>query len=161
MTFDYQVLQLSTTFYSDHPALEYPEILQKKPRPYTCLLIDLHYSYYICVPFRSEIHHSNAFCFQQSRRSRVHRSGLDYSKIAIINKTSYLDSSSAVIDQDEYRELTRHITKIVNQVNKYISTYIEHVTGKRPLSPREYNRKYQFSTLPYYHQELGLSPQKQ
>lgn len=87
----------------DYPAAEYPELMHKKGRPYTCLLIEPHTDYYICVPFRSSIGHKNAFFFTNTIRSKEAKSGLDYSKAAIIKDTDYFDlSRPATVDQDEY-----------------------------------------------------------
>ena len=59
MEFDYQILQLTDKFYSQYTYEKYPELLLKDKRSYNCLLIDLHYDYFICVPYRTEIHHNN------------------------------------------------------------------------------------------------------
>ena len=84
MDFDYQLYKLTSKFMSDYPISSYPEILSKPDRPHYCLLIDTHCDYFICVPFRSNIGHNNAYLFKGTKRSKRSRSGLDYSKIAII-----------------------------------------------------------------------------
>ena len=81
---DYQILQLTNDFYNAYPNPPYTEIMKKKGRAYTCLLFQTHYNYYICIPYRTEISHSNAYHFKKSLRSRKHKSGLDYSKNVII-----------------------------------------------------------------------------
>lgn len=35
----------------------------------------------------------------------MHKSGLDYSKIVIIEKTDYIDSTEAIIDKDEFNDI--------------------------------------------------------
>ncbi len=50
--FDYQVLNLTQKFYIDYPNPPYKEIVRKNSRPYNCLLIQSHYGYYICIPYR-------------------------------------------------------------------------------------------------------------
>lgn len=52
---------LSQKFISDYPLTKYPELMYKLNRPYTCLLIDTHEDYLICVPFRSSITHKNSY----------------------------------------------------------------------------------------------------
>ena len=95
-----QVYLLSAKFVQDYPAGAYPELMHKQGRPYTCLLIDSHDGYFICVPFRSSIHHKNAYFFKGTARSQRTKSGLDYSKIVIVSDPDYIDSSTAaIVDQ--------------------------------------------------------------
>ena len=57
MEYRAELCRLSEVFYDAYPASEYPEILTKNQRPYTCLTIETHDGYLICVPFRSSINH--------------------------------------------------------------------------------------------------------
>ena len=84
MEIDYAVYSLSDEFYEKYPNPPYKELLKKKERRYACLLIQSHYGYFICIPYRTEISHKYAYHFRKSSRSQKHRSGLDYTKIAII-----------------------------------------------------------------------------
>ncbi len=156
MEFDSDLYLLSPKFTEDYPPEKFPELMHKHGRPYTCLLIDTHDDYFICVPFRSDIHHKNAFLFTNTERSKRSHSGLDYSKIVIIRDSSYFDDENAIVDQDEYAEMKRNLETIVTSALSYVDTYINHVTGKAILHPREYARKYQFSTLPYFHDVMGI-----
>lgn len=150
------VCQLSPTFYAAYPKDKYPEILRKYERPYTCLLLEI-YNNFVCIPFRSSIKHDEAFIFQNSSRSKKSRSGLDYKKSVIIDNMSYVEfNGRAIVDSDEYTDTMRNLHIIVSEITRYIDTYIKHVNGKRQLHIRDYNRKYQFSTLPYFHDLLGL-----
>ena len=90
MEFEVAIYQLSAEFIRNYPSQQYPELMYKKGRPYSCLLIDLHLDYFICVPYRSSIHHKNAFFFCGTERSRRTRSGLDYSKMVLVEKAEYL-----------------------------------------------------------------------
>lgn len=156
MDFDYQLYKLTSKFMSDYPISSYPEILSKPDRPHYCLLIDTHCDYFICVPFRSNIGHNNAYLFKGTKRSKRSRSGLDYSKIAIIKDIDYLDDKNVVVDQDEYVEAIRNAKTIVADAVDYVETYIGHINGTAPLHTRDFERKYKFSTLKYYHNILGL-----
>lgn len=89
--FDYQILRLSDDFYRAYPNPPCIEILKKQHRVYECLLLQTHYDYFICIPFRSEISHSYAYHFKSSVRSRRHQSGLDYSKLVIIRNPEYIE----------------------------------------------------------------------
>ncbi len=88
--FDYQILNLTDNFYHDYPNPPYKEILKKNDRPYNCLLLQSHYGYFICIPYRSNIQHKFAFKFKNSERSKKTKSGLDYSKMVIIKDKEYI-----------------------------------------------------------------------
>ena len=130
--------------------------MYKQARPYNCLLIDSHNDYFICIPYRTSINHNNAFHFKNSQRSRKAKSGLDYSKIVIIKDTSYLANSNAIIDQDEYRETFVNMDRITREALSYVDKYILHTKGEVILHRNEYERLYRFSTLKYFHKELGI-----
>ena len=150
-----QVYLLSSKFTEDYPSSAYPELMYKQGRPYTCLLIDSHDGYFICVPFRTSISHNNAFFFKGTARSKRTKSGLDYSKIVIVSDSNYIDiSTAAIVDQDEYREMVNHLPQIVNEAVSYVDTYINHVNGTAPLHPRQFARLYGFTTLAYFHDIL-------
>ena len=155
--YDSQVYLLSSQFMKDYPLSSYPELMYKQGRPYACLLIETHDDYFICVPFRSSIHHKNAYLFTDTARSQRTQSGLDYSKIVVISDNTYIDSvTPAIVDSDEYGEMMRNLPRIIGEVLTYTNTYINHKNGTSPLHEREYNRKYRFSTLPYFDKILGL-----
>lgn len=78
---DYQILKLTEAFYKNYPNPPYKEILQKSHRAYDCLLLQSHYDYFICIPYRSHISHPYAYHFKESIRSKKSHSGLDYSQI--------------------------------------------------------------------------------
>lgn len=155
MKFDSTLSLLSLKFSKDYPADTYPELLHKHNRPYTCLLIETHNDYFICVPFRSSIRHKNAFMFTSTARSKYTKSGLDYSKIIIIKDNIYFDSTAtAIVDRDEYTEMMKNLPTIVQEANDYVEAYINHIKGIVPMHPRAFARKYQYSTLRYFHDIL-------
>ena len=154
---DYQILRLTDLFYKKYPNPPYREMLKKQKRAYNCLLFQTHYNYFICIPYRSEISHSFSYLFKKSKRSKQHSSGLDYTKILIINKTEYLDNKDAIIDKDEYVETIKNFEKIKSEALKYVEDYVAHINGSNILHSAEFKRKYGFSTLCYFHDELGLT----
>ncbi len=154
--FDYQVLNLTPEFYCQYPNPPYTEILSKGTRPYNCLLIQSHFGYFLCIPFRSQISHKNAFFFRASKRSKKSQSGLDYTKIIIINDTKYISSTDAVVDADEYAELRLFIKKIKSDATEYVDNYIKQLSGRKIMSPEAFQRTYGYSSLQYFHKELGL-----
>ena len=152
----YQIYKLSTEFEIDYPVSKYPEILYKPDRPHFCLLIETHCDYFICVPFRSSIDHKNAFLFKNTNRSKRTHSGIDYSKMVIIKDTKYLDNKNVVVDQDEYIQAIKHIQTIVLESVSYLETYINHINGTKVLHKKDFDRRYKFTTLKYFHNILNL-----
>lgn len=151
------VYLLSQKFLQDYPQDEYPEIMQKQGRPYSCLIIDTHDDYYICLPFRSSITHKQAFLFKNTQRSQQSHSGLDYKKMVLIKDEEYFDRTvTAMVDDDEFVEAMKNLDKIASEASAYLDGYIAHITGSRSLHPREFDRRYRFSTLPYFHDVIGL-----
>ena len=153
---DYQIVQLSDDFYHVYKSPPHEELLKKNNRPYTCLLFQTHYDFFICIPYRTEITHFYAYRFKKSSRSQKHKSGLDYTKIVIINNNKFIDDKTVVIDKDEYNETIKSIQKIKQDALKYVEDYIAHINGTNPLAHQEFNRRYTYSTLKYFHNELGI-----
>ena len=153
--FDYEIYTLSDVFYDTYSKEQYPEILNKEDRPYSCLLIETVWNFFICIPFRTDIRHRQAYKFKNTKRSGFHQSGLDYSKIIIIKDSRYL-GEKAIIDQDEFNETRKNIKFIVDDAMMYLNTYINHKNGTDTLVPAMYDRMYKFSTLQYFDKELGI-----
>ncbi len=149
---DSQILKLTDCFYNAYPNPPYTEILKKQQRAYNCILFQTHYDYFICVPYRTEI----AYHFKNSARSVSHKSGLDYTKIVIINKGDYIDTKDALIDQDEYNETMVNLTRIKREALEFVEDYVAHVNGTNVLHPKEFKRRYGYSPLRYFHKELGI-----
>lgn len=129
--FDYQIYKLSKDYFTQYAGQKDSEILIKDQRPYNCLLIETKWDYFICVPYRSEIRHKEAYLFRNTRRSGIRHSGLDYSKMIILEDLSYIDSTPAIVDSDEFTETRKNINKIAKQANEYLDTYINHCNGKK------------------------------
>lgn len=153
---DYQILKLTDVFYREYPNPLYNEILKKNNRAYNCLLFQSHYDYFVCIPYRSEISHKYAFHFTNTTRSKEHKSGLDYSKIVIITKTDYIDSVDAIIDKDEFKETMVNLKQIKKEALDFVEDYVLHMKGIKMLHEREFERRYGFSSLKYFHRELGI-----
>lgn len=130
----------------------------KDKRPYGCLLIKTHNDYYICVPFRSHIHHKNALLFKNTERSKADSSGLDYSKTVLIRPEDYDKYliENAVVDTDEYKAVRMNIYKIEKQISKYIEGYVKSVSDFKNADKKSFERKYKYSTLKYFHDILGI-----
>ena len=145
------IYNLSAKFYADYPHTEYPEILTKAGRPYSCLLVEYMADIFICIPFRTNVRHKYAYHFKNSARSRNSHSGLDYTKAVLIKNAYYLDlDACSVVDQDEYKEAITNLPRITKEVFSYIYDYRDHLLGLTPLHPSEWKRRYGMSTLPYF-----------
>lgn len=154
--FDFQILKLTKDFYNYYDKNIFPEILLKSGRSYNCLLIQSRYGYFICIPYRSEINHPFAFKFKNTKRSKKHNSGLDYTKIIIIDNPEYITSKSSIIDKDEYMKTKRFIKTIKDEAISYIDDYVNHIKGVKKIVNKEFDRKYSRSTLRYFHRELNI-----
>lgn len=153
---DCQILKLTTDFYAAYPSRLYKELLEKRQRAYNCILFQSHYGYFICVPYRTEINHKYAYRFKKSARSRIHKSGLDYTKIVVITDTRFIDTKDALVDKDEYNETMMNLDKIKREVLNYVEDYVSHIKREKMLHVKEFKRRYLFSTLKYFHMELGI-----
>lgn len=114
---------------------------------------------YICVPFRSHIHHKNAFLFKNTERLKNDSSGLDYSKTVLIRPEDYDKYliENAVVDTDEYRAVRMSIYKIEKQISKYIEGYVKSVSDFENADKKSFEWKYKYSTLKYFHDILGIN----
>ena len=81
---------------------------------------------------------------------RTHNALCNQNQDIIVDKLSYIDNAPAIVDSDEYKETAVNINIIMQEVDNYIDTYVNHITGKKSLNTREYQRKYRYSTLPYF-----------
>lgn len=79
----------------------------------------------------------------------------DYTKAVLIKNLAYIDSCHpAVVDQDEYKETMQNLERIAQEAYEYISDYKNHINGEKKLHPREVERRYGRSTLPYFEEYL-------
>ena len=104
------------------------------------------------IPFRTNIRHRYCYKFKQSNRDTQTVTGLDYTKAVIVNSINFI-GDKATIDNKEFVELNNKYFFILKQFKKYVDGYRDFVNGK--LNQYE-NKRYQFSTLKYFHSELNL-----
>lgn len=150
-----EIKKLSNQFFVDFPSSNYPDIVQDPMRPYMVLIFPLNNQLYLCIPFRTHMNHNNGYAFRNSQRSLTNKSGIDYSKTLIIQDLNYLDGNQ-VVDQDEYNEMSIRIEVIKSDVISYVNDYVNHHKNINQLHPREYNRRYRYTTLKYFHSLLGI-----
>lgn len=148
----YELNYLSNDFYDDYDISKYPEIENKPTRPYMVLLIKIG-SNTFAIPFRTNIRHKYCYKFRKSERPTNAVTGLDYTKAVVVNDTKYI-GNPATIDNREFVELNSKYYFIISQFKKYVAGYYDYVNG----SLNEFDsKKYQYSTLKYFHKELGIN----
>lgn len=147
----YSLNYLSTDFYDKYDSKNYPEIEHKASRPYLVMLIKIGTNTY-AIPFRTNIRHRYCYKFKTSDRNTQSITGLDYTKAVIINDMKYI-GNKATIDNKEFVELNNKYFFIVKQFKKYVDGYRRYINGE--LNTFE-QRKYQFSTLKYFHKEMNI-----
>ncbi len=82
---------------------------------------------------------------------------MDYSKIVIVQKKEYLEDFDAVVDRDEYKETRDNIEYIKKDAQEYIDDYVNQINGNlQKYDEKEFQRIYNYSTLQYFHKELGI-----
>lgn len=153
--FEFQILRLSDEFYNTYPNPPYIEILKKVSRPYKCLLLETHYDFFMCIPFRTNIRHSYCFLTKTAECGERSNAGLDYTKMVIIQRPEFLGTETAVIHHDEYIKIIKNLSVIKRESLQYLEQYCDHHKGINCLSSREY-RRYRYSPLKYFHKELGI-----
>lgn len=103
-----------------------------------------------------KLKHKYAFKFKNSKRSREHNSGIDYSKMVIIKNTDYI-GKYGIIDRDEEKEEFNNINQIVTEAISYLEIYINYQTGtENKIGKNKFSKMYKCSTLKYFHRELNL-----
>ena len=96
--------------------------------------------------------------FKNSKRSKRTKSGLDYSKIVIITNSDYVGTMDALVDKDEYNETRDNIEFIRKDAVEYIEDYVNQKRGlATKYDEKEFERIYKYSTLQYFHEQLGIS----
>lgn len=148
---DFTLNKLSAQFYTDHPEGLFPEFEHKPSRPYVVLLVKIGENRF-ALPFRTNIRHNYCYKFSNTGRITDSVTGIDFTKAVIVNNQEYIGIETD-IDDKEYIELSRKYYFIIDKFKKYLEGYTNYIkNGGNEFTAR----KYQFSTLKYYHMELGL-----
>jgi len=143
--------RLSAAFYTQFNHCE--EILTKEERPYYVLLLELDNLTY-AIPLRSHISHT--YCFIADK-STGQNSGLDYSKsVVITDLKKYIDSIRVTIRQYEFNVLKKQEYLIKKQFSSYVKSYKKEVLRRNKNSNLPVSSLCRYSTLKYFHKELGL-----
>ena len=78
--------RLSNDFYLDHPYNLFPEIEQKKDRPYIVLLIKIE-NYNFALPLRTNIKHNYCYKFSRTGRETLSATGVDFISVGALTHT--------------------------------------------------------------------------
>ena len=139
---------LSDKFYEDYPANRYPEIEQKRNRPYVVVFITIGERIF-AIPMRSHIRHPHAYL-----TDKVNQCGVDYTKaVVIIDEQKYIDSvKQPHIRPNEFDALRGKEYRIQCGMQKYIEKY-----KKAKLSEKETDKiLVRCSTLQYFEEYLWV-----
>ena len=64
---------------------------------------------------------------------------------------------NAIVDKDEYNETKKNIKFIKADSQRYIDDYVNFIKKKpTKYDTKEFDRKYKYSTLKYFHRQLGI-----
>lgn len=152
---DSKIYRLSNAFYNHYNVHSFLELLTNTERGYNIAILHVEgVKGIVCLPFRSNMHHKNGYRFTNTVRSITHQSGIDFTKLVIINDINYIGAEKT-IDEDEYMEFIIHKDVIHQRAAIYINRYRELVLNNLTES-REFTRKYKYSTLKYFHEFLDL-----
>ena len=149
----YEIRLLSSEFYKDYNLSKYPEMEEKINRPFLVMLVELENNKF-AIPFRTNIKHNYCYKFANTNRSTTSSTALDFSKAVVINDDKFL-GSYATIDRKEYLELENKKIFIINKFKRFIAKY-KRIMNNPSINTYEYELLNKYSTLIYFHKELGL-----
>lgn len=133
---------LSENFYHDYPESLYPEIEQKRLRPYIQVVTTIG-DYQFAIPLRSNIKHPHVLW-----TDKANKCGLDFSKAVVIYKSIYIDTERTPhIRQNEFDALRGKDYRIKQKMIAYINKYKAAKTKSGDSVSAELVRK---STLQYF-----------
>ena len=138
---------LKEDFYHIYNRADYPEIERKSNRPYIMIQISIS-GIDFAIPLRSGISHRYALW-----TDKANKCGVDYTKAVIIPDNKYIDDKNPYIRPDEYKALLGKDYILKNGFEKYIEDYKD---ALKKLHIERNKKLCQYSTLQYYHKELGI-----
>jgi len=128
-----------------------PQVLQKN-RGYGVVSITINDLIY-AIPLRSNLNHTNGFkTISMEIEGQIVWNGLDYSKALIVESDNIGTTSFNTKYQEEFDKIQENKDKIKSEFEIYVSNYIKCV--ERGTSSTD--RRFKFTTLQYFHSELGI-----
>lgn len=122
------------------------QVLQKN-RGYGVISVQVN-DLIFAVPLRSNLNHANGF---KTIFFRNQWNGLDYSKALLVDSSDLMSEAFRPRDAKEYKKIQSNKEKITREFRSYVDEYIYSVK-----SGEANERKFRFTTLQYFHKELGL-----
>lgn len=137
---------LTEKFYEDYSAEKYPEIEQKRNRPYIQLYVVIN-GVQFAIPLRSDIHHPHVLWTDKKNHC-----GVDFSKAVVIEDDRYIDEvREPHLRQNEFDALRGKDYKIKQKMEKYIMQYKK---AKENLEKPINKMLVRYSTLQYFEKYL-------
>jgi protein AbiQ len=109
------------------------------------------------LPLRSNLNHPYGFktvseirILNGAKEIRVWN-GIDYTKALVVNADDLEQVAFKTRDNDEYLKIKKNKDKIEREFIEYLTEYLTAIKGGEKL-----NQKFQFTTLQYFHTELGV-----
>lgn len=100
------------------------------------------------LPLRSNLNHPNGF---KTIFDGKFWNGVDYSKALVVLHDDLEEGIFETRVQGEFDKIKANEEKIKSEFLEYLAEYVEAVQGGHSL-----HRKFNFTTLQYFHTELGL-----
>jgi len=151
----YSIVKLNADFFKKHA--EDTEILCKPNRPHLVMLLSIN-ELTFAIPFRTSAHRPklggipHCYFFSSSGRQKLSAEGkvpaLDFAKSVIVTEEDIGDT--AIIDQNEFKELHDNFLKIKAKFNDYLHHYIFSIKNSVNLDSPEIR----FSSLQYFKDSL-------
>lgn len=137
---------LSEDFYQAYPSAQYPEMEQKKTRPYIQVFVEID-EIKFAIPLRSDIHHPHVLWTDKKNHC-----GVDFSKAVVIADKRYVDGEREPhLRQNEFNALRGKDFKIKQKMKKYIEQYKK--AKEKPEDPIN-KILLEYSTLQYFEEYL-------
>ena len=77
--------------------------------------------------------------------------------MVIIKNLEYVDTVEAIIDRDEFKETMQNLYYIKQHALSFLEDYINHHKKIKLMEEEEYQRRYNYSPLKYFHKELNIT----
>ncbi|HEH9395021.1 type III toxin-antitoxin system TenpIN family toxin [Aeromonas salmonicida] len=128
---------------------QHDQVLKKQNRGYGLAFIETEHHIF-AIPLRSNLNHPNGFKTVLDRATQSWN-GLDYSKAIVVQETDLNSEAFKPRDAREYDKIQKNKDKITAEFIQYLDEYMQAVKSQVPL-----DRKFTYTALQYFHQELGL-----
>lgn len=100
------------------------------------------------LPLRSNLNHPHGF--KTVFDGKVWN-GIDYTKALVVNASDFEQVAFKTRDNNEYLKIKKNKDKIEREFIMYLTEYVDAISGGEEL-----NQKFKFTTLQYFHTELGI-----